>query len=167
METRCSRLRFEFESGIRVVSQKSVSVLLVAQPVPAIHCTPIHCTPLCRVSKFPSGCALALCINCHTGSIVTGVSPVVHRYSPWRQFLPVSVNKNTPPENNTHWKIGFQITKSGPGLQFLLLDCRPRACSKGVISSQTPVAHVDRRVYVELRCAARPHNIHMCVYIYI
>ena len=35
--------------------------------------------------------------------------------------------KNTPPENNTHWKISFQSSKSSAGEQFVLLDCRERA----------------------------------------
>ena len=44
--------------------------------------------------------------------------------------IPVSVNKNTPPENNTHWNVSFQSTISGAGEQFLLWDCRARACAK-------------------------------------
>ena len=37
-----------------------------------------------------------------------------------------------PPEKSSHWNIGFQSTKSGAGEQFLLLDCRAMACTKGV-----------------------------------
>ena len=44
-----------------------------------------------------------------------------------------------PPENTTHCNISFQSTKSGAGEQFLLLDCRARACAKGMFFSQTPV----------------------------
>ena len=47
--------------------------------------------------------------------------------------------KNTPSENNRHWNISFQITKSGAGEQFLPLDCRARARRKGVFLSQTLV----------------------------
>ena len=47
--------------------------------------------------------------------------------------------KNTPPENNRHGHISFQIAKSGAGLQFLPLDCR-RARRKGELISQTPVS---------------------------
>ena len=50
------------------------------------------------------------------------------------------MKENTSRENNSHWNIGFQSTKSGAGEQFLLLDCRARACAKGVLFSQTPVA---------------------------
>ena len=39
--------------------------------------------------------------------------------------------KNTSPEKNTRWKISFQSTKPRAGEQFLLLDCRARACAKG------------------------------------
>ena len=42
--------------------------------------------------------------------------------------------KSTPPEkNNRHWIVSFQSTKSGAGEQFLLLDCRARACAKGAL----------------------------------
>ena len=36
--------------------------------------------------------------------------------------MPVSVKRNTPPEDSTHWNIGFQITHRG------LESCVPRAC---------------------------------------
>ena len=40
----------------------------------------------------------------------------------------------------THWiHISFQSTQSGAGEQFLLLDCRARACAKRTFFSQTPV----------------------------
>ena len=52
--------------------------------------------------------------------------------------IPVSV-KNTPPEKKTRGKNSFQSTKSGGGCQFLQLDCRARARTKGVFVSQTPV----------------------------
>ena len=42
-------------------------------------------------------------------------------------------------ENNTHWNISYESTTSGAGEPFLLLDCRARACAKGVMFSQTPV----------------------------
>ena len=47
--------------------------------------------------------------------------------------MPVSVTKNTPLDWKTGGKLSFQKTKSGAGLQFLLLDCRARACTKGVV----------------------------------
>ena len=49
------------------------------------------------------------------------------------------MNKNTPPEKNTQWSTSFQSTESGAGKQFLLLDCRARACAKAAFCSQTPV----------------------------
>ena len=54
--------------------------------------------------------------------------------------LPASVNKNTPPEKNTHWNISPQSTEPGAGEQFLLKDCMAKAPTKGIISSQTPVS---------------------------
>ena len=44
----------------------------------------------------------------------------------------VSVTKSTPSDNYRYWKIGFQSTKSGAGLQFLPLNCRARARREGV-----------------------------------
>ena len=38
------------------------------------------------------------------------------------QIIPVSANKNTPPENDPHLNLSFQSTKSGAGEQFLLPD---------------------------------------------
>ena len=48
-------------------------------------------------------------------------------------------------------KISFQRTKSGAGLQFLLLDCRARACTKGVFSHRhryhyRPVLNLHRGI---------------------
>ena len=54
-------------------------------------------------------------------------------------MIPVSVNKNTPPENKTLGNISFQSTKSGSGEQFLLQDCRAMADTKGLLVLQTPV----------------------------
>ena len=51
--------------------------------------------------------------------------------------------KNTPPEKKTCRKNSFQNTELGGGQQFLLLDCRARACTKGVFFSQTPVGPAD------------------------
>ena len=44
--------------------------------------------------------------------------------------IPVSVKKSIPAENNRHCNTSFQSTKSGAGLQFLLLGCRARARRK-------------------------------------
>ena len=49
-----------------------------------------------------------------------------------------SVNEKTPLDKKTGENISFQKTKSGAGLQFLLLDCRARACTKETFL-QTPV----------------------------
>ena len=38
--------------------------------------------------------------------------------------------------------MSFQSAKSGAGEQFLLLACVAKACTKGVLCSQTPVAEV-------------------------
>ena len=47
--------------------------------------------------------------------------------------LPVSAEKtNTPLDKKAGWKIIFQNTKSGAGLQFLLLDRTAKASAKGV-----------------------------------
>ena len=62
----------------------------------------------------------------------------------WCVSLPVSVNKNTPPEKNTCGEISFQSTKSGGGKEFLLLDRRAKARAKGVIISQAPVCTARR-----------------------
>ena len=48
--------------------------------------------------------------------------------------------KNTPRENDAHWNVSLQSTRSGAGEQFLLLDCRARACAEGLFFSQTPVS---------------------------
>ena len=55
------------------------------------------------------------------------------------EAISVSVNKNTLPENDKHRNVSFQIANSGAGMQFLLMDCRARACAKGIFLSQTPV----------------------------
>ena len=49
--------------------------------------------------------------------------------------------KDTPPEKSTHWNSSFQNTKSGAGEQFLLLDCRARACAKGLFFFHTHRYH--------------------------
>ena len=41
--------------------------------------------------------------------------------------------------DNRHWNTSFQSTKSGAGLQFLLLDCGARARRKGMFCSETTV----------------------------
>ena len=53
--------------------------------------------------------------------------------------LPVSVNKNIPPEKRTRGKISFKNTKSGAGEQFMPQDCKAEAREKRVILSQIPV----------------------------
>ena len=52
----------------------------------------------------------------------------------------VPVKEITPPENNTRWNISFQSAKSGAGEQFLLLDCRARACQKECLSNPSPIS---------------------------
>ena len=63
--------------------------------------------------------------------------------------------KNTPPEKNTRWTTSFQSTKSGAGLQFLLWDCRARACAQ----KECFVHRSQYHIYVIC--------VYMCVYIYI
>ena len=53
--------------------------------------------------------------------------------------IPVSVNKHTPPDKNASQDISFESTKSGAGLQFMLLGRMAKPLSKGVCVSQTPV----------------------------
>ena len=53
--------------------------------------------------------------------------------------LPVSVQKHTPPDKKTGWKFSFENTKSGAGLQLLLLGRMAKARAKGIVCSQTPV----------------------------
>ena len=65
--------------------------------------------------------------------------------------------KNTPLKKNTCEKMSFQIAKSGAGEQFLSLDCRARAPTKGVF-------YVYIYIYRE-REIERERD--MCVYIYI
>ena len=47
--------------------------------------------------------------------------------------------ENTPPDKQAHGNISLKSTKSGAGLQFLLLDCRIGVRVKGVFCSQMPV----------------------------
>ena len=78
--------------------------------------------------------------------------------TPWDEHLAApeqydhtgACEKNTPPKKKTREVISFENAKSGAGEQFLLLDCRARACAKGVFISQTPVRYV---VSVSQRCA--------------
>ena len=56
-----------------------------------------------------------------------------------------SLRKNTPPEKKTLWKISMRSTKSGGGWEFLLLDCRAKACSKGVFFHRHRYAYLERR----------------------
>ena len=42
--------------------------------------------------------------------------------------------KNTPPDKRTGWKISFESTKSGAGLQFRFLGRMAKARAKGMIS---------------------------------
>ena len=51
-------------------------------------------------------------------------------------MIPVSVNKNTPPEKKPWGTISFQNTKSGAGEQFTLLGFRAKAHLKGVFCFQ-------------------------------
>ena len=48
--------------------------------------------------------------------------------------------KTTPLDKKTGGQISFQKTKSGAGSQLMSPDCRARACAKGSLLSQTPVA---------------------------
>ena len=57
-------------------------------------------------------------------------------------MIPVSREKNTPPEKKALGKIGFQSTKSGAGEQFLPLDCMATGRVKGMCFSQTPVPNL-------------------------
>ena len=61
------------------------------------------------------------------------VLPKVHSPAP----LPVSVNKQILGRTNNCGNASFQSAKSGAGLQFLLLDCRERACATKCFFSQT------------------------------
>ena len=61
----------------------------------------------------------------------------------WRLNDPpatVVCDKSTPPEKNSHRNISFRSTESGAGEQFVLPHCRARACTRGVVFSQTPVS---------------------------
>ena len=57
----------------------------------------------------------------------------------WGEYDTGVSEKNTPPGRKTLWKIGFQSTESGAGMQFLPLDCLAKARAKGVFFPQTPV----------------------------
>ena len=50
-----------------------------------------------------------------------------------------------PWEKNTHGNMSCQSTKSGAGLQFLLWDCRARACAKGVFFTDTGTTRTSAR----------------------
>ena len=89
--------------------------------------------------------------------------------------VPVSVNKNTPPENNTHWNISFQSTKSGAGKQFLPLDFRTVALRKGVFFftdtgiTRQPASHHNRaaRATSQRTMAVPVHAIYIYIYMHI
>ena len=100
----------------------------------------------CRANHEPFGLAMRRCrcrrIGAEQADVDTiGVSAQIRilNRDPTRTDMPVSVKKNTPPEFVIHGHMSFQSTKSGAGLQFLLRDCRARACSKREFVSQTPV----------------------------
>ena len=59
--------------------------------------------------------------------------------------VPVSVKKNTPPDQKTLGSIGLKSTTSGPGEEFLLLDCRARARVKGVFFADTGMGTLHAR----------------------
>ena len=61
------------------------------------------------------------------------------------RMIPVSVNKNTPPDWKTDGEASFEITESGAGGQFPTLDCKAKAHVKGTCFSQTPVFTVPQR----------------------
>ena len=46
--------------------------------------------------------------------------------------VPLSVNKNTPPNKNTLGSISLKNTKSRAGEQFSLFSCKAKARRKGV-----------------------------------
>ena len=54
-------------------------------------------------------------------------------------IIPVSVKKHTSRTKNII--SAFRASNHGAGEQFLLLDCRARACAKGVCFLQTPVSY--------------------------
>ena len=75
----------------------------------------------------------------------------------------VVCERNTPPENKTHWNISFQGTKSGAGLQFLLPGHVAKAHVKGVFLSQTPVPQRFNIISVQV-CFLFPHpRLQRCV----
>ena len=63
----------------------------------------------------------------------------IYVYPAAEATVPVSVSKNTPPEKKTRGKISFKNTKSGAGEQFLLQDCKAKACRNVVLVHKTPV----------------------------
>ena len=82
--------------------------------------------------------------------------------------------KNTPPDKKTGWNISFESTKSGAGLQFLLLGRMAKAHGKGVFLLQTPAYRTrpSRDTTKKRTTATRPsHSCHIhtyvCIYIYI
>ena len=62
-----------------------------------------------------------------------------HHWSTSKQYNTGVREKNTPPDKKTRENTSFENNESGAGEQLLLLDCRARACAKGVFISQTPV----------------------------
>ena len=54
--------------------------------------------------------------------------------------------KITPTEEYAEWNISFQSTQSGAGEWFLLLDCRARACAKGVFLFTDTGVRLRRRI---------------------
>ena len=71
----------------------------------------------------------------------TGITPSLS-LSP-SLSLPVSVNKNTPPENSTHWNVSSQSTISGAGEQFLMLHSRERAAQKECLNTGIIIAIIN------------------------
>ena len=71
----------------------------------------------------------------------------IHTYIIWcgpaSDRTGVRKKKNTPPDK-TGWRISFENTKSGAGLQFLPQDPMTKACNKCVFS-QTPVSREPTR----------------------
>ena len=72
-----------------------------------------HITSYCVV--------LNVMLCCRTGVLVPG-----------KNVMPVSVEKNTPPEKRTLGNVGLQKVKSWAGTQFSPLGCIAKACTKGM-----------------------------------
>ena len=81
---------------------------------------------------------MSVCPRTGTKHSPTGVAPRRQQgHHQQRDIIitidPMSAQKeNTPREKNTQWSTSFQSTTSEAGEQFLLKDCRARACAKGV-----------------------------------